>query len=557
MNVEGGIQISDIWGVVRRRGKVVGGTALVIVLAAYWIAMALPNEYSSFATVLVQPQTVDPGLVTAGVPESDINNRLFLMTAQILSRGRLSRIIDDLELYPEESEYLVREEIIDLMRSMVTVAPVISELSSAPKSKNQENINQFKIQFTDKNARTAMEVASKLSNDFIEQHIDSRISQSQKSLEFIEGELTRLADRIRDIEARVAEVKAENPGRLPEDMAASQRRLERVTSDLSFAQRAYSEATSDEAFFRSQISNAQVVASHEEITPARRMKSLELLLADHVARGYTAKHPDVVKTNQEIAALKAQISRQESAADLSDEDANKEESMTFAQQNAEAERRRAVLRRDSAEGEISRLQAAIDDVQTLLAETPAVAELLDGLEREYQHLFRSYQDFSKRQLEATVQAQLERRQLGEQFKVLEAAFIAPEPTSPNRILIIAFGAVFALAIGFGVGIVLEGVDGSVHSARQLQAVTGIPVLAAIPAIRLEADLRDQRRARMRSIFGAGAITVVALVGGYMNHMWVNGVPGFLAGAGAEVVETVEGEQAEPADTPAAEGDAGS
>ena len=37
---------------------------------------------------------------------------------------------------------------------------------------------------------------------------------------------------------------------------------------------------------------------------------------------------------------------------------------------------------------------------------------------------------------------MERRQLGEQFRVLEAAFVAPEPSSPNRILIFVLGALF-------------------------------------------------------------------------------------------------------------------
>ena len=59
-------------------------------LGAYWLAMALPNEYSSYATVLVEPQAVSPQLVKAGVSSSDLNERLHLMTAQILSRPRLS-----------------------------------------------------------------------------------------------------------------------------------------------------------------------------------------------------------------------------------------------------------------------------------------------------------------------------------------------------------------------------------------------------------------------------------------------------------------------------------
>ena len=50
------------------------------------------------------------------------------MTAQILARSRLSRIIDDLELYEDESEYMLREEIIDLMRSKIRFVPILPAL---------------------------------------------------------------------------------------------------------------------------------------------------------------------------------------------------------------------------------------------------------------------------------------------------------------------------------------------------------------------------------------------------------------------------------------------
>ena len=45
-------------------------------------------------------------LVESGVPQSDLNERLHLMTARILSRPRLSRIIDDLGLYKDEASYM-------------------------------------------------------------------------------------------------------------------------------------------------------------------------------------------------------------------------------------------------------------------------------------------------------------------------------------------------------------------------------------------------------------------------------------------------------------------
>ena len=523
MNVEGGIQLGDLWNIARRRAKVVGATMLGVALASYWLAMALPNQYESFATVLVTPQSVAPELVAAGVPESDLNNRLYLMSAQILSRGRLSRIIDELGLYPNESQYMVREEVIDLMRDNVGVTPVLPELDREAVRRNRdEEINQFRISFMDRNAVIAMLVAQHLANDFIEQHIESRVSLSQKSLEFIEDELGRLADRIREVEAKVAAVKAKNPGRLPEDMVATQRRLERLTTDMAYAQRALAESTSDEAFFRSQVNN--VPAAPGDATPGSRLMLLDLMIAEFKGKGFTDKHPDVVKAKLEQEELKQAIAREEMPRPVP---AN--QSLSFSQQSAEAERRRATLRRNASEAEIERLQLAIDELQSMLALTPAVAEALDGLEREYRHLFDSYQDFSSRHLEAAVQAQLERRQMGEQFRVLEPAFVAPKPTSPNRVLILVLGLIFAIAVGAGVGILLEGTDESVHSARQLQVATGIPVLASIPKILLDTDLAALRRSRIRAALGTVAVVCLALAGGAANYVWVNGTPGFLSG----------------------------
>ena len=152
-----------------------------------------------------------------------------------------------------------------------------------------------------------------------------------------------------------------------------------------------------------------------------------------------------------------------------------------------------------------------------------MAEQLEGLEREYKHLFESYQEFSNKQLEATVQANLERRQLAEQFRVLEVAYMAPGPTSPNRSVIVILGVMFALAMGGAVGILLEAIDPSVHTARQLQASLRIPVLAAIPQIWLESDRAAQRRGRMRTALAMVAVGVFGLVGGAVNYVWVNGV----------------------------------
>ena len=528
MNVEAGLQLSDLQGIVRRRAKLMLGVALLVSLAAYWLAMALPNEYESYATVLVEPQSVDPDLVEAGIPQSDLNRRLYMMAAQILSRPRLSRMIDEFGLYEDESNYLVRDEVIDLMRGEIRVAPVIPELEQQQSSNAELEIDQFQIFYRNNDPVMARDVAQELANDFIEEHISTRVQVSQKSVEFIEAELGRLAEAIERIEAAVGEVKAANPGRLPEDMAANQRRLDRLTTELGAVRRDAVTARSDEAFYRSQSATARELlggsgTQTQSNTPAYRAQALELALSDFKARGFTDKHPDVIKAEIELQGLRAQL-------EMADEEGAPS---SYAELNADAEANRARLRREDAEQELARLEKVSLGVQQLLNEAPHVAEKLDALDREHRHLFESFQDFSNRRLEAGVQANLERRQLGEQFRVLESAFLAPEPAAPNRIMIIVIGVVFGLALGGGLGIVIEAADGSIHEARQLQTALNLPVLASIPQIWFESDRLKQRRGRLRIAAATAAMVMFALAGGAANYVWVNGMPAVLSMLGAE------------------------
>ncbi len=544
MNVESGFQPSDVLGIARRRAKPVAVGVLLVTLAAYWVAMALPNEWESFATILVQPQTVSKELVQPGVGETNLTERLGIMTSQILSRSRLSRIIDDLGLYPEESKHMLREEVIDLMRNAVRVEPLIPELEKKAQMRSREaEINTFRIFFRSDARGTAAAVAQRLANDFIDEQFKARSEVTQKSLDFMTAELSRLATQIREVEAQVAQVKSMNPGKLPEDTGANQTRIERIQSDIAFAQRTLADAISDEEFYRSQEFASETKGNEGDVTnPARRMRLLELGLAEYAAKGYTRKHPDVIKAELELQTIRANL-----AAKVQQRE--EEDKASPERQSALAETRRAEKRRSGAQQELERLQKAAAAVEALLAETPRVAEQLGAQEREYKHLFESYQDFSNRRLEATIQAQMERRQLGEQFRVLETAFEPPKPSSPNRPLIVLLGIFFGIALGGALGVVLEAADTSLHTARQLQATVNVPVLSSIPLIWLESDRAAARRRRLRASLATAGFVAFVLAGGVVNYAWVNGLPSRPVDAAATAAPA-------PAGPPAAAGASG-
>jgi succinoglycan biosynthesis transport protein ExoP len=513
MNLDQGIQVIDLFGLAHRRGKLMAIVAGAAILVTFWVAMALPNLYESSAMILVEPQSVDENLVDSGVQQSDLSDRLGLMTAEILSRSRLSEIITDMSLYEDEQDDMQRIEIVDLMRSYVAVEPVLNELKE--QRRNQDvNFNTFRIVFSHENPRIAKEVAQRIANDFINANITSRTEITAKSLDFMKDEIESLTGQLAVVERQFAGVKAENAGRLPEEMASNQRLLQISMGDLRDAQRVFVAAESDAAFWKNQALTAFSMSSPNDTTsPTHRLRSLEIERGSLLARGFTEKHPDIVRVESEIVILNEQV------ASVGDDD---DAPQSFGEQNARAEQGRAELRAEAMSEDIERLREGISDLEGRLAATPAVAEQLDALNRQYDHLYTSYQDFSGRLQQAGVQADLERRQLGEKFRILEPAEVPPEPTSPNRILLLVLGAILGLALGAGVGLLAEVTDSSVHTSTGLQSALGIPVLVSVPRIMLESDRVARSKRILRETLAAVAVVVFVLVGGIATYYFVNG-----------------------------------
>jgi polysaccharide chain length determinant protein (PEP-CTERM system associated) len=516
MNIERGFQLQDLRGMLKRRASLIAGVALAVLLLSILIAFWLPNQYSAAAMLLVEPQVISREILKTGVEKSDLNQRLHIMTAQILSRGRLSKIIDEFKLYPSESRWRSREEVIDYMRKHLRVEPVLPELEQGVLRRTQDyEINTFKLFFIGDDPDTAANVANRLANDFIEEHLKERVQVSGDTSEFLEAELTRLNSRVQQVDTRMAQLKAENAGRLPEDLQANQNLLERAIDNLRAVQRDLSVAQSDEAFYKQQaLMTPGAPTIGQETTPGQRREILQQELEQYKSRGYTDEHPDVVAAREELKELEKRMGGGKGGGLLS-----------FAQQNAESESRRAAIRVESAQSEVKRLNDQIDDLEKRIADTPRVQEEMAALELEAKQLGESYKEFSNKRLDANVAANVERRQKGEQFRVLEAAFPPPAPSSPYRGVIVLVGLVLGLSMGFGAGVLAESADTSFHGTADLQAALRVPVLVAIPAIMLDADRVLMRRRRMRKLLyavGVSGVVLVAAVGGYAYN---NGLPG--------------------------------
>ncbi len=544
MNLDQGSQVIDILGFARRRGKLVAIVAGAFLLVTYWVAMALPNLYSSSATILVEPQSVDEQLVESGVRDTDLNERLGLMTADILSRTRLSSIIDEFKLYEDEWDDMERAEVVRYMQGFVGVEPVFNQLETGqPRANRDFEFNTFKIVFLHEDKYIARDVAQRIANDFINRNIKDRSSITAKSLEFMRDKIESLSKELAGVEKQIADVKAENVGSLPDEANANQNSLQFATNELRDVQRIADGAQSDAAYWKNQALNSADLSGPNDVTsPVYRLRALDLERNSLIARGFTSKHPDMVRIDAELAVLREQMKAHSGSED---------EPTSIGEQNARSEQRRAEQRAAAAAEDVARLRETISGIEARVAATPAVAERLDALNRNYDQLARTYQDFSNRLQQAGVQSDMERRQLGEKFRILESAEEAFEPSSPNRILLLSLGAILGLALGAGIGLVAEVTDSSLHTSSELQTALGIPVLASVPRIMLEADRVARSRQIRREIAAACAIVAFVLFGGGATYFLVNGIPGLGGPTSETSPESDTGDDAAPAQPPKA------
>jgi uncharacterized protein involved in exopolysaccharide biosynthesis len=138
------------------------------------------------------------------------------------------------------------------------------------------------------------------------------------------------------------------------------------------------------------------------------------------------------------------------------------------------------------------LQEQIDFHVAKLARVPIFEQQIAGLMRDYDSLRSHYQSLLDKKLSAQMASELEVRQKGERFVILDSAPIPDLPFGPNRALIGFAGLMVGLVGGVGLAIAIEMMDLSVRSEHEATELLGIPVLAGIPQMYTALEVRSRR-----------------------------------------------------------------
>jgi uncharacterized protein involved in exopolysaccharide biosynthesis len=145
----------------------------------------------------------------------------------------------------------------------------------------------------------------------------------------------------------------------------------------------------------------------------------------------------------------------------------------------------ALLEAKRLRNEAKNLKDQIDLYQKRIEDIPKREQELAILTRDYDLMKTNYQSLLDKKIQAQMAENLERKQQGEQFKVLDLARVPEKPIKPDPMRIFLIGIFMGFASGLGLAWFRESLDQSFHSYQEVEAYLGIPVIATIPNLKQE------------------------------------------------------------------------
>ncbi len=508
--------LDDYLAILRRRVWLIAIPLVVGSLAGYGISLLITPRYTSQSLILIEQPRVPENFVQS-VVTTDLFERLTAMEGQILSRTRLQPIIERYGLYHDEAQLgTPMEDLVDEMRQGIAVEVVqdFSAQSTAPQSffaklfsigstkkaapptppptnkKGQEAVAGFSISFTTDKPRLAQQVCTDITAMFMQENTKQREQSAQGTTDFLSSQLDAAKRQLDEQDKKLAEFKRRNFGALPEDQQANLQLLTTFNTQLGTVTELMSRAEQDRAYAESLLAQqlAAWQASSSALNPQdpqtlqKQINTLKETLGVLEGR-YTADHPDIIKLKTNIAQLEKQLAELAAAGPKAAGAKPAEKNVEPAQlQQLRAQVHQAEQTIRIRTQEQDHLRKQIELYQARIQMTPLVEEQFKDLTRDYQTALKFYDDLLAKRNQSQMSTDLEHRQQGEQFQVLDAATLPDTPSFPDRLLFALGGLGGGLGLGFLLALLVEMRDKSLRTDRDVKHYLGLPTLVMVPTL---------------------------------------------------------------------------
>jgi len=474
-----------IWYVLVPFAVIAAGTGL-------W-ARSLPNLYRAETLIMIIPQRVPEAYVRSTVT-TDIDQRLFAIQQQILSRTQLERLINEFDLYPRLRREGVMQDAVEQMQKDIRIQVAQGDA--------------FRVSYAGNSPMKVKQVTDELGRLFRDESILDRANQAESTNVFLESELDTQLARLQEKEKALEAYRRRHAGELPEQLQSNlqatqsaQMQIQALLENLSRNQERRIQLERDLSNLENQTVSVEAIplaatgAQTSSGTMLQQLAAQRAYLAGLELR-FTPEHPEVAKTKRLIAELERKAEAEALNAPLSAAGA-------VAMSPAEADRQKRIADTRSQLENVNREIAAQQEQETLLREraqeyqrraeaAPTRQTELLQLTRDYGMMSGAYASMLAKREDARIATNLETRQQGQTFRILDPAKTPERPFSPNRGRLIQIGLLAGLAVGLGLVAFFEYRDSSFRTDEDVKGVVGLPVLAVVPLMRSSVERRRVR-----------------------------------------------------------------
>lgn len=447
----------------------------IAIIAGIHLAVTLPKAYQATTMIFVDPQSVPQSYVQSIVID-DAAARISTISQQILSRSNLEKIIQDFGLFnnPDQKNLFMEDKVARIRKSISV------DVSAAGRG----GIDAFTISFKGKEPETVARVANGLASYFINENLKVRETQAVGTSDFLDSQLADMRSKLEKVEEKMKEYRKTYMGELPEQLETNLRILDQLQANITNRQNDLRDArlrlTELENRATARPLQSVVIIGNDQgrTAVAGGVASIDDMRAEleTIQSQYTDKHPDIVRLKKLIAEAEEKAKtapRNENSQNAS----NRQISPQIRAQLIDTKREIELT-----EGEIEILKKQIVEYGSRVEATPKREQELLALRRDYQNIQAAYSSLLGRKLEADIAVNMERKQKGEQFRVIDPARVPQRPFEPDLKRLFAMVAAVGLGIGGGLAFLFEFLRPSFRKPEDIEGLYELPVIATIPTI---------------------------------------------------------------------------
>ncbi|NCO76270.1 MAG: polysaccharide biosynthesis tyrosine autokinase [Cyanobacteria bacterium] len=356
--------------------------------------------------------------------------------------------------------------------------------------KKLENTKIVEVTFKDKNPEKIKFVLDKIATSYLKNNLAENKNNINEGLKFVRLQVPQLQNKVTSLQTQLQTLRQEY-GFIDPQIKATEltQQLIDIEKEYFSTQVQLKQANSAYNNIQKQLNlspEQAIAANYLTESPKyqnllKQLQELEVELAVQSAI-YTDESPQII-TLQEKRENLTNLLKQESQNLLSKQfgDITVQQSITLSSPNQ--------IRTKLTEelllkvNEIKMLETKVNSFKTVLEDLNKRVQQMPILTRQYTDIQRELQsntDSLKRFLETREKLELEQAQKTVNWKVITPPKIPEDPIYPiprNNLII---GFIGGLILGIITSLIVDKLDGSIHTLEQLKEVTKQPILGKIP-----------------------------------------------------------------------------